>query len=381
MLIYPVECGPLQSRAYLVAETSKDDQDEDQILLAELARMLAVHWDRVERSSTLYESWETEARRNVEEQLPGTSHAIRVLRDSVLEAARSPYPVLMCGRAGSGRVSAAMLISSLSPSGAMPVQVFRGTDRDDGSLRVELFGAPGEPSNALVERAKAGSLVIHDLERLPQSLQRELGAAIRHDLESGYGPSVRWIATTVEDCMAQVSEGTIDSTLFNVFQRHVIRTPSLEDRREDLPLLIVRLLDSVGSEQGKEIRGIELETLNSLINHTFEGQMTELVAELRRLVSATPDGEMVRGVVPISSDPGTAGSGLDADVAAATLLSQDDLKVVVPAVERLIIDRVLRRTLGNQSKAARILNLSRGALIAKMKEYDVPDYRYLRRSR
>jgi DNA-binding protein Fis len=54
---------------------------------------------------------------------------------------------------------------------------------------------------------------------------------------------------------------------------------------------------------------------------------------------------------------------------------------VIPAVERLVIDRVLQRTLGNQSKAARVLNLSRGALIAKMKEYEIPDYRYLRRRR
>jgi len=47
----------------------------------------------------------------------------------------------------------------------------------------------------------------------------------------------------------------------------------------------------------------------------------------------------------------------------------------------MIIDRVLRRTLGNQSKAARTLNLSRGALIAKIKEYGLPDYRQLRRNR
>jgi DNA-binding protein Fis len=54
---------------------------------------------------------------------------------------------------------------------------------------------------------------------------------------------------------------------------------------------------------------------------------------------------------------------------------------VIPTVERLLIDRVLRRSLGNQSKAARELNLSRGALIAKIKEYGIPDYRSLRRGK
>jgi len=66
---------------------------------------------------------------------------------------------------------------------------------------------------------------------------------------------------------------------------------------------------------------------------------------------------------------------------ATAMLGEDDLKVVIPTVERLLIDRVLRRSLGNQSKAARDLNLSRGALIAKIKEYEIPDYRSLRRNK
>jgi DNA-binding protein Fis len=45
----------------------------------------------------------------------------------------------------------------------------------------------------------------------------------------------------------------------------------------------------------------------------------------------------------------------------------------------MIIDRVMRRLKGNQSKSARTLGISRGALIAKLKDYEVPDYRFLRR--
>ena len=60
-------------------------------------------------------------------------------------------------------------------------------------------------------------------------------------------------------------------------------------------------------------------------------------------------------------------------------MNSDNLKEVIPGVERLIIDRVLRRVKGNQSQAARTLSLSRGALIAKIKDYEIPDYRALRR--
>ncbi len=384
ILIYPVECGTLESRAYLMVETLQDDQENDQTLLAELARMLAVHWQRVENSSSLYGPWEAQARKRVDEELPGTSQAIRVLRDSVVRASRSTEPVLLCGRQGSGRMAVATLIATLHPTGALPVQVFQAKEEEDAAFRTDLFGPPSERGFAegLAERTKGSVVVLRDVHLLGQALQREIAAAIGRDIGSGYGPSARWIVTTEADAMALVNEGLLDATLFNLFQRHIMRIPSLGERREDLPLLVVRLLDTIGAEQGKEIRGIDLETLNSLLNHAFDGEMSELVGELRRLVSATPEGEMVRGTVPATIGRRfEGGDASDSDIVLTALLTENDLKVVIPSVERSIIDRVLHKTMGNQSKAARILNLSRGALIAKIKEYDIEDYRHLRRNR
>lgn len=71
-----------------------------------------------------------------------------------------------------------------------------------------------------------------------------------------------------------------------------------------------------------------------------------------------------------------------AETAIETILRQtDDLKKIVDMVEREVIDRAMRRVEGNQSRGAEILNISRGSLIAKLKEYHVPDYRYMRRER
>jgi pSer/pThr/pTyr-binding forkhead associated (FHA) protein len=67
--------------------------------------------------------------------------------------------------------------------------------------------------------------------------------------------------------------------------------------------------------------------------------------------------------------------------AEAALRQTDDLKVIVETVEREVIDRAMRRVEGNQSRGAHVLNISRGSLIAKLKEYQIPDYRYLRRDR
>ncbi len=380
-LVYPVNRGSDQSSAYLLGESSPEERDDDLDLLGELARLLSIHWQRVEQSTALFTEWAGRCQHALHEALPGTSQASSILRDSVGVAARSSSPVMLCGVRGSGRMFLANLIATLRPAGPAPVRVFEARSGNE-SVSVELFGlGPDETTSSPAERLRGSAVVIRDVHAMSPKLQRELAAKVAGDLEAAYGPSVRWSATTGPDTAAMLNEGVLDATLYRLFEHHVIRVPSLADRREDLPLLIVRLLERVGAEQEKEINGIELATLNSLLDHPFDGQMTELLAELRRLVSATPDGEMVRGLVPRAAARGLVDSPADAagpDVV-ASLLEVDDLKVVIPEVERMIIDRVLRRTRGNQSQAARTLNLSRGALISKIKEYEIPDYRALRK--
>jgi len=377
-LIYPVPQGPIGSRAFLVVETTEDFEDDDELILAELVRLMAIHWDRVEASELLYGSWEKEARETLERMLPGTSQAVRLLRDGVIYSARTQHPILMCGKPGVGRMTLASLAASLNPAGALAVRVIQCREEGDEVFRTEFFG-PGPDLLNPADVFEGCMLVLRDLHLLSVVVQREVAATIAADLETGWGPRVRWVGTTEEDPMILLNEERFDPALYSLFRHHIVRIPALQSRREDIPLLVIRLLDTVAAEQGKDIRGIELDSLNSLLTHQFDGQMVELIGELRRLISATPNGDMIRGIVPVLptvSGSGDSGSG---GQSAAALLGMDDLKIVIPSIERLVIDRVLARTKGNQSKAARILNLSRGALISKMKDYEITDYRYLRR--
>jgi pSer/pThr/pTyr-binding forkhead associated (FHA) protein len=79
--------------------------------------------------------------------------------------------------------------------------------------------------------------------------------------------------------------------------------------------------------------------------------------------------------------PEATGAPVEEDAAEAILRQTDDLKKIIETVEREVIDRAMRRVEGNQSRGAQILNISRGSLIAKLKEFNIPDYRYLRRER
>ena len=383
ILIYPVPVGGVESRVYLIAETESESDEEDRLLVAEIAGMIAVNWERVESSSALFGGWEAEARRLLEERLPGSSQAVKELRDQILVAARSSKPMLLSGKAGTGRTFLASLIASLRPTGKPWIRVVKASGGDEGALRAELFGAESVTgARELAEKAGGGVVVVRDVQRLTPETQRELSAVIENDTGAGYGSKVRWVLTSDDSAGPGSSGEGFDAALERVVLDHNIRVPSLEERREDLPLLIVRMLESVGAEQGKEIRGVALDTLDSLLGHRFDGEMAELLGELRRLVSATPRGELVSGSVQRTAVVTSAAQGVSGEeIDPAAVLDDDDLKVVVPAVERMLIDRVLRRSKGNQSRAARELNLSRGALIAKIKEYEIPDYRSLRRAK
>ncbi|MCA1610754.1 MAG: hypothetical protein LC780_07830 [Acidobacteria bacterium] len=124
-----------------------------------------------------------------------------------------------------------------------------------------------------------------------------------------------------------------------------------------------------------------------------DGAFAILVRESPRLPARTilflEEAAALAGIAVRRSERGPAAVPLPAAIAEpadageidAILRQTDDLKKIVETVEREVIDRAMRRVEGNQSRGAEILNISRGSLIAKLKEYQVPDYRYLRRDR
>jgi hypothetical protein len=108
----------------------------------------------------------------------------------------------------------------------------------------------------------------------------------------------------------------------------------------------------------------------------------EELAQLAGVAFAGVAGAQAAGESPSRPAPEPAPAPpVEATPAETVLRSTDDLKKIVETVEREVIDRAMRRVEGNQSRGAQVLNISRGSLIAKLKEFGIPDYRYLRRER
>jgi len=356
-------------------------------LLGEVTRLLGLRREDVERADRVFSNWEIEARHRLENVLPGSSQAMQVLRAGMLSAAHGDDPVLICGAPGTGRTEVARILATLGPVSGRSLTIFDGRAADAQVLRAELFGAAGYPTqdrnaDGIIARARGGVLVARNIDAVSRAVQEDMASFISSELrEPLSASSVRWMITCGEDPLALVQQGKLATSLFMLFSKRMLRVPRLTERREDLPLLIASLMRRAAEEQGKTTRGISLECLNALLARSYPGELGELVGEVNRLVTATPDGEMVRcsGLDLQSAVASEGGPGVSQEL--VEVLSSDNLKQVVPRVEQILIDRVMRRVKGNQSKGSRILGISRGALIAKLKEYGVPDYRYLRRRR
>jgi DNA-binding NtrC family response regulator len=381
----PIHGAVREVAALILARPTGALGDEGVGLVAEVARMLGLNWGDVERDDSSFTGWETEARHRLEAVLPGSSQAVQVLRSGLLAAAHGNDPVLICGAPGTGRTEVARILATLGPIGGRPVYVHEARTNDAEVLREELFGPSRRPTfgsggGGVVGGARGGVLLLRDVDRYPLPVQSELAALISaQQREPLSAASIRWVVTCGEDPLALVQQAQLASPLFMVFSQRMLRVPRLNERREDLPLLIAALLHRAAAEQKKALRGITLECLNVLLARTFPGEVADLVGEVNRLVTATPDGEMVRCDDSGSGAGAPSAAGGPVATELAEILATDNLKEIVPRVEQHLIDRVMRKVKGNQSKGARILGISRGALISKLKEYAIPDYRYLRR--
>jgi len=387
VVLVPILTPQHELAAMILARPVGSLGDEGVGLLGEVARHLGIRWQEVERDDTTFTGWELEARHRLEALFPGSSQAVQILRAGIIAAAHGNEPVLVCGGAGVGRTEVARVLAMLGPVGGRPVVVFEGRNADVEALRAELYGEGGHATLAgtvggLIGRAQGGALVLRNFDRAPETLQTELAALISaQQRERLTASTIRWVVTCDEDPLALVQKGRLAPALFMVFAQRMLRVPRLSERREDLPLLIASLMRRAAADQRKSLRGITLECLNALLARPFPGELAELVGEVNRLVTATPDGDMIRCEGLIAP---AAAAGLAAPAPTSQLLdivASDNLKEMVPAIEQLVIDRVMQRVKGNQSEGARILGISRGALIAKLKEYGIPDYRYLRRRR
>lgn len=305
----------------------------------------------------------------------GDSVAMKDLGRQVgLIALSERTPVLLRGETGVGKRWMAAMIHSLSPRASGPFVEVQLWGKTPAGLDAELFGTERateqearERRPGLVETAEGGSLVMPEIGDLPAELQPKLLRLLETRSFRRVGgvreltADVRIIAATSRDLDAMVEAGTFREDLAYRLSVMPLLLPALRERsREDRLTLLLTLVNELQREVTGAAPAIGPEALERLLSHPWPGNTRELRNVLERALILSR-GQPLVGLEHLPGDfrnrPGPGDRR-------HTPMTLDEL-------ERAHIERTLRHHVGNRTRAAQELGISRATLINKIKRYAI----------
>jgi transcriptional regulator with GAF, ATPase, and Fis domain len=322
------------------------------------------------------------------DRIVGRSAPMRTLLVLVDKVTESTVPVLIEGESGTGKELVARAIHFNGPRAGKPFVVENCAAVPDALIENELFGhekgsftGADRSEGGLFERADGGTIFLDEVGDMSFEMQKKLlrvlqeGEVRRVGGQSVKRVDVRVLSATNRDLARLVKEGKFREDLFYRLCVVRVRIPPLRERREDVPLLAARFLDRISEEAGTAPR-LEAGALDALTAHTWPGNVRELENEIRRAATLA-EGAITREVLSPHVRDSRAGEGERGSSTLAVTLPDSGgaggktLREAVEDLERVMMLAVLREAVGNKTRAARVLGLSRLGLRKKMARYGI----------
>lgn len=281
----------------------------------------------------------------------------------------SDSTLLITGETGSGKELVARSIHDKSKRKNNPFVCVTCAILTETLLESELFGhekgAFTGATNKKIgkfETAHKGTIFLDEISTIPPSTQIKLLRVLQEREFERVGGNqlikinIRVIAATNEDIPALIQEGKFREDLYYRLKVIEFPVPPLRERQEDIPELVDFFLQIYSCELGRKVTQIHPEALKLLTNYSWPGNIRELRNVVERavvlgngstLLSEHLPSEIIHGHTPSSKTDDAADWSLE-------------------EVEKWHIDRVLKRTSGNKSKASKILGISRNRLDRKL---------------
>ncbi|MEO1083123.1 MAG: sigma 54-interacting transcriptional regulator [Acidobacteriota bacterium] len=314
---------------------------------------------------------------------------------------QADIPVLILGETGVGKEHLAKTLHDSSDRRGGPFVAINCAAIPGELLEAELFGigkgvATGvQPRRGTFAQANGGTLFLDEIAEMPVKLQAKLLRALQekeiHPL--GRAPEkvdVRVVAATNTDLRAMIADGEFRQDLYFRLAGYLLHVPPLRERLEDLPRLVGHFLRRFCGDVGKTVKGVTVEALRRMSAYPWPGNIRELEHEVRRLVFVCPDRQAIDSAMlaehiavpappseaspvgPASPDtpPGDAGPG---DPGETSSDGSSDVGLVehLDALEIQLLRQALRRTAGNQSRAAKRLRISRNSLARRLEKHGI----------
>ncbi|HOS45517.1 MAG: Transcriptional regulatory protein ZraR [Bacteroidetes bacterium ADurb.Bin174] len=230
-------------------------------------------------------------------QMIGETPAIQKVRDLIDRVAPTEARVLITGSNGTGKeIVARLLYEQSNRSGAPFVEVNCAAIPSE-LIESELFGhEKGAFTSAVKQRigkfeqADGGTIFLDEIGDMSLSAQTKVLRVLQENKLSRVGSDksikvdVRVFAATNKNLQEEIAKGNFREDLFHRLNVIPIHVPDLEERKDDIPLLVNYFIEQICSEQGTQIKQIDKTAITLLQQKTWNGNIRELRNVVERLI-------------------------------------------------------------------------------------------------
>jgi two-component system NtrC family response regulator len=347
------------------------------------ALLLAVH-RAMERQNLLDEVRNLRSvldRRYGFDSIIGHSKALLRVLEMAARVAQHDTTVLINGETGTGKELLARAIHQNSRRRNQPFVTINCGAIPRELIEAELFGftrgaftgaAANKPGK--VEMADGGTLFLDEIGELPLEAQVKLLRLIQQGELERVGATapkiinVRIVAATHRNLAAMVEDGTFREDLFYRLAVVPLYLPPLRERREDIAEIAEFLFRKAKEKHGMMTLRIAPALMARLSAHRWPGNVRELENVIERMIVLSNGDAITEDDLPQELRGSATASG-----PSSFLLDLPEEGISLEAVERELLLRALERFNGNQTQAARYLDISRRTLIYRMEKHGLRD--------
>jgi DNA-binding NtrC family response regulator len=308
--------------------------------------------------------------------LVGQSHAMQNIFALVRRVAPTNACVMVTGESGSGKELVARAIHSNSPRAGEPFLALNCAAMPETLMESEFFGHEKGAFTGAVDRqagafelAEGGTLFLDEIGEMPMAMQSKLLRVLedfrfrRIGGKAEIQADVRLVSATNRAPEQAIRDGKLREDLYyrlNVFH---IDLPPLRERLEDLPPIAEQMLSRLNEKHGTRVTHLSAEASETLLAHSWEGNVRELRNIIERAVILAGEGPIEKKHLLIErrdQQPSSkaAENGLEINVG----MSLDE-------AERILIESTLKQAANNKTRAASVLGISAKTLHAKLRQY------------
>jgi len=336
----------------------------------------AIEADRLRR-----ENAELKIRAGDDTILIGASPLINQVRQTVEKVAPTGSRVLIAGPSGSGKEIVARLLHASSRRANSSFVAINAATMAPERMEVELFGtektAEGPRKVGVFEQAHGGTLFLDEVAEMPLETQGKILRVLVEQTFVRVGGSakikvdVRVVSSSSRDLRDEIANGRFREDLFHRLNVVPIIVPSLEQRREDIPVLVKYFVEQISRSSGLPPREIADDAMAALQSYSWPGNVRQLRNNIERLMILTSsDASPLITADKLPSDVGTS-APLGVNGEGGEHIMAMPLREARETFERDYLIAQIGRFGGNISRTAAFIGMERSALHRKLKSLGV----------